>query len=179
MALAVMKLIVAAAFLADVLIFSVSGGGGWGEPGGSRNITFTPTTPTLPPLADRLQAAAEAMAAADSAGAGGSTTSTAWMAECWGAVTRLGSCTNEIVLFFVNGESYLGADCCLAIRTVTRNCWPAMLSSVGFTVEEADILRGFCDAEVGGGNGGGDVPAAAPAAANSSAVSPAPATATA
>lgn len=31
---------------------------------------------------------------------------------------------------------------------ITRNCWPAMLDSLGFTSEEADILRGYCDAEV-------------------------------
>ena len=31
---------------------------------------------------------------------------------------------------------------------ITRSCWPAMLASIGFTAEEADILRGYCDAEV-------------------------------
>ena len=68
-------------------------------------------------------------------------------AECWDSLTRLGSCTSEIVIFFVNGESYIGHECCVAVRGATRHCWPAMLASVGFTAEEADVLRGFCDAE--------------------------------
>ncbi|KAI3894512.1 hypothetical protein MKW92_030331, partial [Papaver armeniacum] len=33
-----------------------------------------------------------------------------------------------------------------AIRIITRECWPSMLASVGFTAEEGDILRGYCDA---------------------------------
>ncbi|KAJ4795562.1 Egg cell-secreted protein 1.1 [Rhynchospora pubera] len=71
------------------------------------------------------------------------------LVDCWNALTELKSCTSEIVLFFLNGESYLTIDCCHAIRTITFQCWPSMLSTVGFTVEEADILRGYCDAEVG------------------------------
>ncbi|XP_055833114.1 egg cell-secreted protein 1.2-like [Solanum dulcamara] len=66
------------------------------------------------------------------------------MPVCWNALFELKSCTNEIILFFFNGESYLGKDCCKAIRTITYNCWPSMLSSVGFTAEEVDILRGYC-----------------------------------
>ena len=60
---------------------------------------------------------------------------------------ELRSCTNEIVLFFLNGESYLSIPCCRAIRLITHKCWPSMLSSIGFTAEEGDILRGYCDAE--------------------------------
>ncbi|XP_059281710.1 egg cell-secreted protein 1.2-like [Lycium ferocissimum] len=66
------------------------------------------------------------------------------MPVCWNALFELKSCTNEIILFFFNGESYLGKDCCKAIRIITYNCWPSMLSSVGFTAEEVDILRGYC-----------------------------------
>lgn len=64
--------------------------------------------------------------------------------ECWNALLELKSCSNEIVLFLLNGESYLGMDCCRAIRTITHGCWPSMLSSVGFNSEEADILRDYC-----------------------------------
>uniref|UniRef100_A0A0E0MCV0 Prolamin-like domain-containing protein n=1 Tax=Oryza punctata TaxID=4537 RepID=A0A0E0MCV0_ORYPU len=122
-----------------------------------------------PPLAARLRAAFDGEEAAEEGGGGGG-----WMMECWSAVTKLGSCTNEIVLFFVNGESYLGPDCCVAIRTVTRRCWPAMLASVGFTAQEADILRGFCDAELAGDpppstNASSVAPAPAPASASASA----------
>ncbi|CAM0874599.1 unnamed protein product [Alopecurus aequalis] len=101
------------------------------------------------PLVARLHLAFLAMPADDAEGQQPGQGGGGWM-ECFGAVTELRSCTNEIVLFFINGESWLGRDCCLAIRTVTRHCWPSMLASVGFTSEEADVLRGFCDAEVGG-----------------------------
>ncbi|PAN16166.1 hypothetical protein PAHAL_3G041500 [Panicum hallii] len=91
----------------------------------------------VPPLVARLRAFSVSL---DEAGGGG-------FAECWDSLTRLGSCTSEILLFFVNGESYIGPECCVAVRGATRHCWPAMLASVGFTAEEADVLRGFCDAE--------------------------------
>ncbi|XP_010250947.1 PREDICTED: egg cell-secreted protein 1.4-like [Nelumbo nucifera] len=68
------------------------------------------------------------------------------IADCWTALLELRSCTNEIILFFLNGEAYLGLDCCRAIRIITRQCWPSMLNSLGFTAEEGDILRGYCDA---------------------------------
>ncbi|KAI3921478.1 hypothetical protein MKW98_013412 [Papaver atlanticum] len=74
---------------------------------------------------------------ADDGGAG--------MVECWNALYELRSCTNEIILFFIDGEMYLGLECCRAIRIITRECWPSMLTSVGFTAEEGDILRGYCD----------------------------------
>ncbi|KAK1649578.1 hypothetical protein QYE76_067383 [Lolium multiflorum] len=103
--------------------------------------------PAPAPLVARLDAAfagLEGSVQQPSDGVGG------WMMECWSAVTELRSCTNEIVLFFLSGDSFVSRDCCLIIRTITRHCWPAMLASVGFTAEEAGILRGFCDAEVGG-----------------------------
>ncbi|CAA7390701.1 unnamed protein product [Spirodela intermedia] len=67
------------------------------------------------------------------------------MIDCWGALLELRSCTNEVVLFFLNGEAYIGNECCRAIRIITRQCWPNMLSSIGFTAEEGDILRDYCD----------------------------------
>ncbi|OMO55910.1 hypothetical protein CCACVL1_26923 [Corchorus capsularis] len=70
--------------------------------------------------------------------------------ECWNALNELKSCTNEIVLFFINGQTDIGPDCCRAIEIITRNCWPAMLTSLGFTPEEGNILRGYCDASSGG-----------------------------
>ncbi|XWS44796.1 hypothetical protein CRYUN_Cryun15aG0079200 [Craigia yunnanensis] len=71
------------------------------------------------------------------------------LVECWNALNELKSCTNEIVLFFVNGQTDIGPDCCRAIEVITRNCWPAMLTSLGFTSEEGNILRGYCDASSG------------------------------
>lgn len=69
------------------------------------------------------------------------------LSDCWNAMMELRSCTNEIVLFFLNGESYLSIPCCRAIRLITHKCWPSMFVSIGFTAQEGDILRGYCDAE--------------------------------
>lgn len=66
------------------------------------------------------------------------------MMECWNALLELKWCTNEIILFLFNGESYLGLDCCKAIRVISLHCWPSMLNSLGFTSEEGDILRDYC-----------------------------------
>ncbi|XP_068658215.1 egg cell-secreted protein 1.2-like [Aristolochia californica] len=68
------------------------------------------------------------------------------MMPCWNSLLELRSCTGEVILFFLNGETYLGPSCCQAIYTIEHQCWPSMLFSVGFTPEEADILRGYCDA---------------------------------
>ncbi|XP_009114168.1 egg cell-secreted protein 1.4 [Brassica rapa] len=78
--------------------------------------------------------------------------------ECWNALYELKSCTNEIVLFFLNGETKLGVSCCEAVDVITTNCWPAMLTSLGFTSEEANVLRGFCHDP----NTSGSSPAASP-----------------
>ncbi|KAJ4967026.1 hypothetical protein NE237_018875 [Protea cynaroides] len=66
------------------------------------------------------------------------------MVECWSALLELRSCTNEIILFFLDGEAYLGLECCRAIRVITSQCWPAMLTNLGFTSEEGDILKRYC-----------------------------------
>lgn len=77
---------------------------------------------------------------------------------CWNALVDIKSCSNEIITFFVNGQADIGPGCCQAISVITHNCWPAMLTSLGFTAEEGNILRGYCDAA--------PVPAAAPLAAS-------------
>lgn len=99
-----------------------------------------PTPVAVRPWVARLQALHDLSVSGEQQQGGG-------FGECWGAVMGLSSCYGEILLFFVNGESYIGPDCCVAIRGATRYCWPAMLASVGFTAEEADVLRGFCDGE--------------------------------
>lgn len=68
------------------------------------------------------------------------------LVECWNALLELRSCTNEIIIFFLNGQTDIGPDCCKAIDIITRNCWPSMLTSLGFTLEEGNILQGYCDA---------------------------------
>ncbi|XP_043691697.1 egg cell-secreted protein 1.3-like [Telopea speciosissima] len=79
-------------------------------------------------------------------GGGGGGEGGGGMVECWDALLELRSCTNEIIVFLLDGEAYLGLDCCRAIRVITRQCWPTMLTNLGFTAEEGDILRGYCDA---------------------------------
>lgn len=70
------------------------------------------------------------------------------LVQCWDSLIELRSCTGEIILFFVNGETYLGPSCCRAIGVIQHQCWAAdaMLSALGFTAEEGDVLRGYCDA---------------------------------
>ncbi|KAL5560197.1 hypothetical protein UlMin_036408 [Ulmus minor] len=67
--------------------------------------------------------------------------------NCWDSLIELQACSVEVILFFLNGETNLGTGCCLAIRTIAHQCWPAMFSTIGFTTQEVDILQGYCDAE--------------------------------
>lgn len=67
--------------------------------------------------------------------------------NCWESLFQLQACTGEVIMFFLNGEAYLGPSCCRAIRVVSHDCWPGMLDSLGFTSEEGDVLQGYCDAE--------------------------------
>ncbi|KAG6513880.1 hypothetical protein ZIOFF_024217 [Zingiber officinale] len=73
------------------------------------------------------------------------------MKLCWDSLMELRSCIGEVVLFFLNGETYLGPGCCRAIRVIEHHCWAAevMLAALGFTPQEGDVLRGYCDAEAG------------------------------
>ncbi|KAK9214506.1 hypothetical protein WN944_006499 [Citrus x changshan-huyou] len=68
------------------------------------------------------------------------------LTECWNALMELKSCSNEIVIFFLNSQADIGPDCCRTIDIITRNCWSAMLTSLGFTAKEGNILRGYYDA---------------------------------
>ncbi|KAL6649757.1 hypothetical protein ACP70R_013981 [Stipagrostis hirtigluma subsp. patula] len=77
--------------------------------------------------------------------------------QCWEAMAEIKSCTGEIILFFLNGEAYLGPGCCRAIRVIEMSCWgaDAVMSFIGFTPEEGDMLKGYCDAGDDGNGGGG------------------------
>uniref|UniRef100_A0A0D9VSZ8 Prolamin-like domain-containing protein n=1 Tax=Leersia perrieri TaxID=77586 RepID=A0A0D9VSZ8_9ORYZ len=76
--------------------------------------------------------------------------------QCWDALMEIKACTGEIIIFLINGEAYLGPGCCRAIRVIEQSCWAAdaMLSAIGFTPEEGDMLKGYCDAGDEDGNGG-------------------------
>ncbi|CAN0857610.1 Egg cell-secreted protein 1.1 [Linum grandiflorum] len=93
-------------------------------------VSSIPSAATsLPPLASRLKVDQS------------STTTT----NCWESLIELQSCTGEIILFFLNGETYLGHGCCTAIRVIGEHCWPNLIETVGFTGEESDVLEGYCD----------------------------------
>ncbi|CAN6313141.1 unnamed protein product [Urochloa humidicola] len=88
--------------------------------------------------------------------------------QCWEALVEVKSCTGEIILYLLNGEAYLGPGCCHAICVIEQSCWAAdaMLSAIGFTPEEGDMLKGYCDAGVDNDvNGGGSQHGAPPPAA--------------
>ncbi|KAK4356203.1 hypothetical protein RND71_025174 [Anisodus tanguticus] len=70
--------------------------------------------------------------------------------ECWNALAEIKSCTNEIVAYFTIGTIDIDFPCCQAISVITYHCWPSMLSTLGFTPEETNILRGYCDAAASG-----------------------------
>ncbi|TXG53284.1 hypothetical protein EZV62_022453 [Acer yangbiense] len=65
--------------------------------------------------------------------------------NCWDTLVQLQACSGEIILFFLNGETYLGHGCCHAISTITQQCWPNLIGTLGFTTEEGDILEGYCE----------------------------------
>ncbi|KAL9659683.1 hypothetical protein QQ045_022350 [Rhodiola kirilowii] len=88
--------------------------------------------------------------------------STAGYWDCWNALMEIRSCSNEIVSFFLNENMDLGESCCKSISIITHNCWPNMLSSLGFTAAEGNVLSSFCDK--------GNVPTIAPAASPSQSV---------
>lgn len=59
------------------------------------------------------------------------------MTQCWDSLMELRECASQVVLFFLNGETYLGPSCCHAIRVFEHRCWAtdAMLATLGFTTE--------------------------------------------
>lgn len=72
---------------------------------------------------------------------------------CWDSLMQLQHCSGELILFFLNGETYIGPGCCSAIRTIGRKCWPTMIGVLGFTAQEGDMLQGYCDGHDSDNNG--------------------------
>ena len=68
-------------------------------------------------------------------------------ANCWASLFELQSCTGEIIQFFYEEKASLGRECCQAIQVIVHHCWPAMLTTLGFTSQEGDILTDYCDSE--------------------------------
>lgn len=70
--------------------------------------------------------------------------------DCWGTLHELQACTGEVITFFLIGETYLGSNCCQAIKIIQHECWPTLLGSLGYTTEEGDILEAYCDTTIDG-----------------------------
>ncbi|GKE66744.1 egg cell-secreted protein 1.2-like protein [Tanacetum coccineum] len=66
--------------------------------------------------------------------------------DCWIALYDVKSCSNEISSYFKNGTVDIGPSCFQAVKTITHDCWPNLLTMLGFTLEETNVLRGYCDA---------------------------------
>ncbi|KAK9022739.1 hypothetical protein V6N11_002982 [Hibiscus sabdariffa] len=67
--------------------------------------------------------------------------------DCWDSLIQLQSCTGELIMFFLNGETEIGQSCCHAIRTISHQCRPNMIDTLGFTTEETLVVEGYCDHE--------------------------------
>ncbi|CAI9109108.1 OLC1v1008863C1 [Oldenlandia corymbosa var. corymbosa] len=94
---------------------------------------------------------------------GGSSTTTSSL-ECWDALSEVTSCSDKIYAYFTGGKADIGPYCCRAINVITHNCWPAILTALGFSTDQTFVLRGYCDA-----SSPNDVVAAGPAEGPSSA----------
>ncbi|XP_038895736.1 egg cell-secreted protein 1.4-like [Benincasa hispida] len=70
------------------------------------------------------------------------------ISDCWGSLYDLQACTGEVITFFLNGETYLGSNCCQAIKIIQHECWPTLLGSLGYTTEEGDVLEAYCDTTI-------------------------------
>ncbi|PIN26895.1 hypothetical protein CDL12_00344 [Handroanthus impetiginosus] len=66
--------------------------------------------------------------------------------DCWTALYKIRSCSNETVAYFSNGAIDITPSCCQAITVITHNCWAAVLSVLGYGLDQANITRGYCDA---------------------------------
>lgn len=73
----------------------------------------------------------------------------ATVSECLNAITDIKFCGREIVDFFARGKiDHISKPCRRAIKLITRHCWPALMTALGFTAEECSMLRGYCEAVI-------------------------------
>lgn len=66
--------------------------------------------------------------------------------DCWRAVYKMRSCSNEIAAYFSNGSIDIDQPCCEAIALLTHHCWPAILGVLSYGLHRTHVLRGYCDA---------------------------------
>ena len=92
--------------------------------------------------------------------------------DCLNARGEINStCSDEIAIFLndFGTSKYVQLDreshCCQLIKFISHQCSPALLTSLGYTTNECDILRGYCEMY----SGPPLVPAPSPKALNSEA----------
>ncbi|KAH6833759.1 hypothetical protein C2S53_009768 [Perilla frutescens var. hirtella] len=78
--------------------------------------------------------------------------------DCWTALYKIRSCSNEIVAYFAVGSIDITPPCCEAIALITHHCWPAVLGVLGYGPNQTDVLRGYCDATASSAVGFGPAP---------------------
>lgn len=105
-------------------------------------ITYSDATRELPKPNQQQSFNLKALTVHD--GTSNSTNGT--LDNCWNAIAEIKSCGNEITAYFTNGTIDIGLPCCQAIKMITLHCWPAMLSVLGITPDQCNILVGYCDA---------------------------------
>ncbi|CAO2842866.1 unnamed protein product [Amaranthus hypochondriacus] len=64
--------------------------------------------------------------------------------DCWTSLSKLRTCSNEIVGLFLNGYTEIDEPCCEAIEVIIHHCLPSMISVLGYTVEEGNLLAAYC-----------------------------------
>ncbi|CAA0839206.1 Egg cell-secreted protein 1.4 [Striga hermonthica] len=66
--------------------------------------------------------------------------------DCFAALYKIKSCSNEILNYFATGSIDITRPCCEAITIITHNCWPTVLGMLGYGPDQIYALRGYCDA---------------------------------
>ncbi|KNA06949.1 hypothetical protein SOVF_176350 [Spinacia oleracea] len=100
----------------------------------ARDFPLATDNPRISDLATRLQVKIS----------GTNTTNTTTIPDCWGSLSELRTCSNEIIGFFLKGYTDIDTPCCQAIEIIIQHCWPSMIGVLGFTTEEGNLLAAYC-----------------------------------
>ncbi|XVE55137.1 hypothetical protein DITRI_Ditri03aG0136400 [Diplodiscus trichospermus] len=65
--------------------------------------------------------------------------------KCWDSLVHLESCSLELIMFFLNRNSYLRHGCCQVVRAISQQCWPTIIDGLGFTPKQTDGLQAYCN----------------------------------
>lgn len=62
---------------------------------------------------------------------------------CPRSIFQFPACFGDILTFF--SKSKLSPNCCRAIKTIERECWPKWLNFIGLTAKGAEIIDVYCN----------------------------------